>query len=222
MVDTVVNEIELPSTPDWEQDVRACAISAYEAFLRHSWACHLVMAPPDGRVRIEGNPRLRYMEWLLRRLRVAGFSEELTYRGYHALDSHILGFTMWHVGHSGGGQEMTEQGKDFLAKIVAQLTASGLPNLAEHAKHHLDAPLHAVYAIHVAHRYGSAAVIMFGKREIHRGKTMTEPVEDPADHRVPRADRAAHRDFGRTRQQGMVVVDEHRALASHRNHHETG
>jgi len=140
MVDTVVNQIELPSTPNWEQDVRTCAISAYEAFLRHSWACHLVMAPPDGRVRIEENPRLRYMEWLLRRLRDAGFSDELTYRGYHALDSHILGFTMWHVGHSGGGQEMTEQGKDFLAKIIAQLTASGLPNLAEHAKHHLDAP----------------------------------------------------------------------------------
>ena len=142
MVDAVVNEIDLPSTPDWEQDVRTCAISAYETFLRHSWACYLVMAPapPDGRIRLEGNPRLQYMEWLLGRLRDAGFSDELTYRGYHALDSHILGFTMWHVGHSAGSQGLTDEGKAFLATIVPRLQAAGLPHLAEHAEHHLDTP----------------------------------------------------------------------------------
>src|SRR5262249_2985434 len=115
MVDRVVREIDLPSDPDWETAIRRCAISAYETFLRHPWACSLVMAP--GKLRIEDNPQFRYMEWLLDRLAKAGFSPELTYRGYHALDSHILGFTMWHLGHSAGGEDITGglAPKDFVA-----------------------------------------------------------------------------------------------------------
>jgi hypothetical protein len=46
------------------------------------------------------------MEWLLGRLRGAGFSPELTYHAYHALDSHILGFTLWQLGHSAGAKEL--------------------------------------------------------------------------------------------------------------------
>jgi AcrR family transcriptional regulator len=135
MVDLVVREIELPADPDWEKAIRQCAISAYDTFLRHPWACSLVMAPRD--LRLEENPRLRYIEWLLGRLDKAGFSPELTYRGYHALDSHILGFTMWQLGHSPGGEDIPE---DFIAKLVPQLRASGYPRLAEHAEQHVSAP----------------------------------------------------------------------------------
>jgi AcrR family transcriptional regulator len=140
MVDLVVREIELPSDPDWEKAIRQCAISAYDTFLRHPWACSLVMAP--GNLRLEENPRLRYMEWLLGRLEEAGFSPELTYRGYHALDSHILGFTMWHLGHSAGGEDVTggQDPEDFVAKLVPRLRASGYPRIAEHAEQHLSAP----------------------------------------------------------------------------------
>src|SRR6266702_6817989 len=46
MVDRVVGEIELPATgDDWDVAIRKCAISAHEAFLRHPWACSLVMSP---------------------------------------------------------------------------------------------------------------------------------------------------------------------------------
>ena len=140
MVDLVVREIELPSDPDWENAIRQCAISAYDTFLRHPWACSLVMAPGD--LRLEDNARLRYMEWLLGRLEDAGFSPELTYRGYHALDSHILGFTMWHLGHSAGREDMPggEDLEDFVAKFVPQLRASGYPRIAEHAEQHVSAP----------------------------------------------------------------------------------
>jgi AcrR family transcriptional regulator len=140
MVDLVVGEIELPSEPDWERAVRRCAISAYDTFLRHPWACSLVMAP--GAVRLEDNPRLRYMEWLLGRLDDAGFSPELTYRGYHALDSHILGFTMWHLGHSAGGDDVTGgmEIDDFIATLVPRLRAGGYARVAEHAEQHLSAP----------------------------------------------------------------------------------
>ena len=56
----VVSEIDLPSTADWEAAIRECAISAHDAFLRHPWACSLVMSPTATRgARV---PRLRYME----------------------------------------------------------------------------------------------------------------------------------------------------------------
>jgi AcrR family transcriptional regulator len=140
MVDQVVREIELPADPDWEQAIRDCAISAYDTFMRHPWACRLVMAPGD--LQLEDNARLRYMEWLLGRLDDAGFSPELTYRGYHALDSHVLGFTMWHLGHSAAGDDITggQDPEAFVAQLVPRLRAGGYPHLAEHAEQHVSAP----------------------------------------------------------------------------------
>jgi AcrR family transcriptional regulator len=140
MVDDVVSEIELPTDPDWEAAVRRCAISAYDAFLRHPWACGLVMAPSG--LRLEDNPRLRYMEWLLGRLAEAGFSPELTYRGYHALDSHILGFTMWQLGHSIAGDDILGglSPEEFIAQLVPVLRGAGYSHLAEHAEQHVSAP----------------------------------------------------------------------------------
>src|SRR5438132_13160819 len=67
IVDLVVDEIELPAgEDDWEAAIRTCAVSAHEAFLRHPWACSLVISPTT--TRGLRTPRLRYMEWLLGRL----------------------------------------------------------------------------------------------------------------------------------------------------------
>jgi len=46
--------------------------------------------------------RLRYMDSILGSLRQGGFSAEMTDHAYHALDSHIMGFTLWEVGISVG------------------------------------------------------------------------------------------------------------------------
>jgi AcrR family transcriptional regulator len=138
IVDLVVSEIDLPSTvEDWETAIREYAISAHEAFLRHPWACSLVMSPSAARgVR---TPRLRYMEWLLRQLRDAGFSPELTYHAYHALDSHILGFTLWQLGHSASAKELggAQDLADFAATFLRKLRAGDYPYLAEHVEQHL-------------------------------------------------------------------------------------
>jgi AcrR family transcriptional regulator len=141
IVDLVVGEIELPSTAeDWDVAIRKCAISAHETFLRHPWACSLVMAPST--MRTVETPRLRYMEWLLRRLREAGFSPELTYQAYHALDSHILGFTLWQLGHGAAARHLAGEKDlaDFAAKFLLELRAGDYPYLAEHVEQHLAAP----------------------------------------------------------------------------------
>jgi AcrR family transcriptional regulator len=138
ITDLVVSEIELPAAgEEWDLAVRTCAISAYETFMRHPWACGLVMSPTRGRaVPVQ---RIRYIEWLLRCLREAGFSPELTYHAYHALDSHILGFTLWHLGHSAGAKDIAgeQDFADFATGLVEELRADGYPYLAEHAEQHV-------------------------------------------------------------------------------------
>jgi AcrR family transcriptional regulator len=134
-VDIVVGEIELPADcDDWEQAIRICAISAHDAFRRHPWACAPAMGP--GSMPSAPTARMRYMEWLLRTLREAGFAPELAYRGYHALDSHILGFTLWELGHSmPAGEDLG----DLAATFLRTLPADEFPYLAEHVKQHVDA-----------------------------------------------------------------------------------
>jgi AcrR family transcriptional regulator len=140
IVDVVVGEIELPETGDWDVAVRECAISAHEVLLRHPWACSLVMSPSSGRTMPAG--RLRYMEWLLRRLREGGFSPELTFSAYHSLDSHILGFTLWELSHAAGAKAMVGERdpEEFVTGLLPELRAGGYPYLAEHAEQHLAAP----------------------------------------------------------------------------------
>jgi len=140
IVDLVVSEVELPSSADdWDVAIRQCAISAHEALLRHPWACSLVMSPPS--TRTPGAPRLRYMEWLLGRLREAGFSPELAYHAYHALDSHILGFTLWQLGHSAAANDLGDANDlaDFAASFLRELPAGDYPYLTEHVEQHLTA-----------------------------------------------------------------------------------
>ena len=127
MVDLVIAEVELPDDGDWESAVRRCAVSAHDALLRHRWAPPLMMSP----LGIHAG-RLRYMNWLLGRLRDAGFSPELTYRGYHALDSHILGFTLWQLGHA-----MPDAGSDVIAGFLRDFPHEDYPHLGEHIRQHL-------------------------------------------------------------------------------------
>jgi AcrR family transcriptional regulator len=137
-VDLVLEEIELPCSGEWDDAIRRCAISAHEAFLRHPWACALVLSPSSGGGSVVDTPRIRYMEWLLGRLRDAGFSPELTYSAYHTLDSHILGFTLWQLGHIGAVRDTGESLADLARGFVQQL-GDAYPHLAEHAEQHLTA-----------------------------------------------------------------------------------
>jgi AcrR family transcriptional regulator len=134
IVDRVVGEIELPAgLGDWEADVHTYAISAHEAFLRHPWACSRAMSPSGNAA--APTARMRNIEWLLRRLREAGFSPELTYHAYHALDSHILGFTLWQLGHAVKREEVA----DLADAFFREFPVDDYPYLMEHARQHIDA-----------------------------------------------------------------------------------
>src|SRR5215472_16643412 len=128
IADQVLTQIALPAAEaDWEAAIWRCATSAHAALAAHPWACTLVMSVPRPLP-----ARLRYMDSVLRCLREAGFSAAATYHGYHALDSHILGFTLWEAGHSISQEEVAD-----LAAFLPRLSQDGYAYLAEHAAQHL-------------------------------------------------------------------------------------
>lgn len=129
MVERVAGEMELSDEPDWERALRRCAISAHDALLRHRWAPALVMAPGSG----IHSWRIRYMNWIMGRLHDAGFSPELTYRGYHALDSHIFGFTLWQLGHA---MPASVEG-DFVGNVLREFPWDDYPHVREHIRQHM-------------------------------------------------------------------------------------
>jgi hypothetical protein len=59
----------------------------------------------------------------------------MTHHAYHALDSHILGFTMWEVGYTTGIKELPDSG----ATLRRALTLDEYPYLVEHMEEHVTA-----------------------------------------------------------------------------------
>jgi hypothetical protein len=76
--------------------------------------------------------RLQMIDTLLGGLNRAKLPDELIDLGYHALDSHILGFTLWEAGYTVGLKDMPTD----LATVVRELHLDEYPNLLEHAAYH--------------------------------------------------------------------------------------
>jgi AcrR family transcriptional regulator len=131
ILELVVGEIDVPPrVGEWKPALRRTAISAHDALVRHPWACSLMFSP-----QAVSTARLRWMEAVLATLREAGFSPELTHHAYHALDSHITGFTMWQVSIPFTADELATVGATFLR----ELSRGEYPYVAEHAEQHASA-----------------------------------------------------------------------------------
>lgn len=129
IVDLVVGEMDVATEDtDWKAAIRQSAISTHEVLLRHPWACSLMMATTT-----ISPSRLRWMEALLAALRQGGFSADLTHHAYHALDSHITGFTLWQVSFTFDAEDLQELGAAFLR----ELPVDEYPYFAEHVEQHL-------------------------------------------------------------------------------------
>jgi AcrR family transcriptional regulator len=130
IVDRVVEEIELPGQDgDWKSAVRASAMSAHEVLKLHPWACNPLMSAP----RVSA-PRLRMIDGLLARLGDAGLQPGLLDLTYHAIDSHILGFTLWFAGYTSG----PPLAGDDLRELLERINIGAYPHLAAHAAYHLQ------------------------------------------------------------------------------------
>jgi len=81
-----------------------------------------------------GPARMRSMDAILGRLREGGFSARMTHHAYHALDSHIVGFTMWETGYTNLPGDLDAMARTFLE----ELEAGEYPYLAEHVREHLE------------------------------------------------------------------------------------
>jgi AcrR family transcriptional regulator len=128
IVDIVESDIELPSPgPDWKSALRKTAISAHDVFERHPWAASLTLSTTGTRP-----ARSRYMNAILGCLREAGFSAEMTDHAYHALESHIAGFTLW-----ASQLKVDEAGLADLAATFLRELPDDLPYLVEHVHQHL-------------------------------------------------------------------------------------
>lgn len=129
IVEMVNREIALPCTnDDWKTAIRTSAISAHKVLLRHPWAPSLMMSP----ARVSPS-RLRWMDAVLRTLREAGCSVELTHHAYHALESHISGFALWVASLPAVGEEL----KDIAVTFLHEFPVDDYPYVAEHIKYHL-------------------------------------------------------------------------------------
>jgi AcrR family transcriptional regulator len=130
IVDMVVSEFELPDPEgDWKAAIRRTAISAFEVLQRHPWAASLMLHGTT-----VSTARLRYMDAILGSLRRGGFSADLTDHAYHALDSHIMGFTLWVVSMNlGTDEDLAKMAEQFLR----ELPIDDLPYLAEHIQQHV-------------------------------------------------------------------------------------
>jgi AcrR family transcriptional regulator len=129
IVDLVMEEIAIPPTRgDWKEELRQIAVTAHDALVRHPWACSLMWTTSISPA------RLRYMESILGRLRESGFSPELTHHAYHALESHISGFTLWQVNIPFKAEDIADLGAAFLR----ELPIDEYPYVAEHTEQHLQ------------------------------------------------------------------------------------
>jgi AcrR family transcriptional regulator len=130
IADLIVGEVDLPVPgSDWKAAIRRTAISAHQVLLRHPWAAGLVLSASGF-----SQARMQYMNALLGCLREAGFSPEMTDLAYHALESHIMGFTLWVVGMSlGSDEDVAALASDFLRDFPRD----ELPHLAEHIEQHM-------------------------------------------------------------------------------------
>ncbi len=127
MVDAVLAEVApAGSVGDWKAAIREMAIATHDALARHPWAASLMLSRniPS---------RLRYMEAVLGSLRRGGFSAEMTDHAYHAIDSHIAGYTLWAANFDIEPETLPGLAEAFLR----QLPVDDFPYVVEHVHEHL-------------------------------------------------------------------------------------
>ena len=123
IVDIVVGEIEIAFPKgDWKAAMRLRARSAHQVLLQHRWASLLI----ESRTNM-GPARLRYFDAVIGRLREAGFSIEMAYNAFLAMDSYIYGFTLQEVSWPFDPEDRSE----VVAVLRPQVSPDAYPHVTE-------------------------------------------------------------------------------------------
>ena len=130
ILEQVLSELELAvaGTP-WKQALRTTALSAHAVLDRHRWAATLLMTPG-----VSSPTRTRWMESVLASLAAAGLPQGLADHAYHALDSYVVGFTLWQSSIPYSAAQLVELARTYLATMPVD----ELPHTADHVRWHLD------------------------------------------------------------------------------------
>jgi AcrR family transcriptional regulator len=130
IVELVSREIEPPpDDAEWKPALRRSAISAHDALLRHPWASSLRMG------RRGANPTtMQHADAILRTLRRAGFSPDLTYHAFHTLQSHVSGFTLQELNFPYDADRL----KKMATRFLRDFPTDEYPDLAEHVRQHIE------------------------------------------------------------------------------------
>ena len=132
MVDAVAGEIEPPPpTTDPIEAVRALAVSTRAALLEHPWAAELWLRHLPGPIRTDR------MEVLLRTLAETGLSPELAHHGFHAVNNHVLGFTLQEQ-EMDLGSLTPEQTAAMTSDYLATFDTETHPHTVAHIHQHLE------------------------------------------------------------------------------------
>jgi AcrR family transcriptional regulator len=133
MVDLVFAEIELPSgAEDWRTAMRARAVSARAALVRHPWATALMQSRTA-----PGAATLHHHDTVIGSLRTAGFSVALTAHAFSAIDAYVYGFAL---------QERSlpfdtpEEAAEVGRQMFARMPPGAFPHLTELTVEHILQP----------------------------------------------------------------------------------
>jgi AcrR family transcriptional regulator len=120
MLDVVVDEVDPPAAGgDWKTTVRARALSARRALLRHPWASRVLESRTNPTPKV-----MEYMDSMIGLFRAGGFSIDLTHHAMHAMGSRLLGFSQELFDDTSGAAP------DQDAAMLAWM-AGRYPNIAE-------------------------------------------------------------------------------------------
>lgn len=130
ILERVLGELELPppGTP-WKAALRTISLSAHAVLDRHRWAASLLMTPGA-----DSATRGRWMESVLASLAAAGLPPGLADHAYHALDSYVVGFTLWQSSIPYSAAELQDLAREYLASMPVD----ELPHTAAHVRWHLE------------------------------------------------------------------------------------
>lgn len=130
ILDRVLAELVLPPvTTPWKEALRETALSAHAILDRHRWAASVLMTPGAS-----SQTRMRWMEAVLAALAAAGLPPGLADHAYHALDSYVIGFTLWQSSIPYTTAQLAELAQDYLAAMPLDT----LPHTATHIRWHLE------------------------------------------------------------------------------------